>query len=405
MYFKLAWRNIWRNKVRTSITMAAVFLAVVLSSFMMSIKEGTYDVMIDNVVGTFLGYAQVHADGYWEDKTLDNAMIITPELEQAIANTAGVQGYLPRIESFALAASQGLTKPAQVVGIDPDKERQINGLHERVDTGQYLLPDDNAVMLGAGLAEYLGLGVGDTVVLLGQGYHGANAAGLYPVKAIVNFGSPELSKNLLFMPMSKAAYLFNLEERYTSIILDIPDRGDAHKVVANLREKVGADYEVMDWLELTPELQELIATDRVEGYVFMFILYTVISFGIFGTMLMMLSERAHEFGVLVAVGMKRIRLAMMVWLEVINISLLGAFFGFLGAFPVCYYFFVNPISMAGGEMEEMYEEFGMEPLLQASVEPGIFLQQGIIVLLIATLISFYPLIFLTRLNAIKAMRS
>ncbi|MCB9246860.1 MAG: ABC transporter permease [Flavobacteriales bacterium] len=404
MTLKLAWRNLWRNKRRTFITLAAIFLAVILSTLMMSLKEGVYESMIESSVGSYMGYVRVHAEGYWEEKSLDLSMEQSDEVEYALFQHREVDGSIPRVESFALAASEELTKGSMVVGVDPTLEAKFNKLNERVVEGSYLEDSDRAVLLGDGLAAYLHLSVGDTIVLLGQGYHSASAAGKYPVKGIVKFGSPDLSKQLIFMPLKEAQWLYAMPGKVSGLILHFnqPDRSEY--VADQLKKDLGAEYEVMHWTEHNRELANMIKTDRMEGWVFMFILYLVIAFGIFSTILMMLEERRHEFGVLIAIGMKRMRLAAMVFGEVVIISLLGAFIGMFGAFPVCLYFNLNPIQL-GAEMQEMTEDYGMEAVLRSSVDPGIFIQQALIVAALATLIAIYPYIKLTRLRAIDAMRS
>lgn len=404
MLLKLAWRNLWRNKARTFITMAAVFLAVILSTLMMSIKEGMYTNMIDSMIGSFSGYAQVHAKGFWEDKTLEYSMTLNDTVTTEAENTPGVSGWIPRINTFALAAGDSITQGAMVIGTDVAKEQAFNALDQRVSSGTYLEPTDQAVLIGNGLADYLKLEVGDSLVLLGAGYQGATANALYPIKGIVKFGSPELSKKLVFLPMAEAQYLYNMQGLCSSMILQVDDPDEARQLSQQLATRLGDGYEVMDWEALNPELKNTIETDRAEGWVFMFILYMVISFGIFGTMLMMLSERKHEFGVLVAVGMKRAKLALMVWLEVITISLLGVVAGVIGAMPVVLNFYLNPIRL-GDEMADMMEEYGIEAVLQSSLDPSIFTSQALVVALIATATSIYPLVKLLGLDAIKAMRT
>lgn len=404
MILKLTWRNIWRNKRRTLITMASVFFAVVLSTLMMSIKEGVYSGMVDSVIGAYMGFGQIHAKGYWEERTLDYSFELSDSLSSRINSTTGVKATLQRLEGVAMAASDEITKVTMVVGIDAEGEKEINQLDERVVSGAYLQAGEQAVMLGEGLAEYLKLKVNDTIVLLGQGYRGTSAAGKYPVKALVKFGSPELSKQLVFLPINEAQWFYGMEGLINNLILYFKNTRNLEAVIKKLKQKLGDEYEVMKWQETMPELDNLIKTDRVEGYVFMFILYMVVSFGIFGTILMMMAERTREFGVLVAVGMKRWRLALIVQLEVIFISVMGAVLGMAGAFPVCYYFFVRPISL-GEDLKKMTEEYGMEAVLRSSVEPYVFLQQGVVILLIACVISLYPFFKLLRLNAIKALRS
>jgi len=371
---------------------------------MMSLKEGVYEGMIKSAVGDYMGYVKINGKGYWEEKNLDYSLIHSQELEEQILKTNDVAGVFPRIETFALAASDSLTKGSLVVGADPELEKSLNNLDQRVVEGEYFEADDKAVLIGKGLADYLKTGAGDTLVLLGQGFHSASAAGKYVVKGVVKFGSPELSKQLIFLPVKEAQWLYNMEGRFTSLIVHFDNPNKSKAVAQDLKHTLGEEFEVMHWEEHNAELKNMIATDRVEGYVFMFILYLVISFGIFSTVLMMLQERKHEFGVLIAVGMKRIKLSTMVLIEVVVMSLLGAFFGMLGAFPVVLYFNLRPITFAD-EMAEMYEEYGIEAVLKTSLDPSIFVQQALVVALIAIVIAFFPFFKLNRMRAINAMNS
>jgi putative ABC transport system permease protein len=404
MILKLAWRNIWRSKRRTAITLGMIIFAVVLSTLMMSIKEGMYDNMIKSTAGDFSGYAQIHLKDFWSEKTLDYAFEVDDRISQLLESEKDIDGYLPRVEGFALAAVDNITKGSAVLGVDVEKEKEYTKLHERIVEGEYLSPGDEAVIIGKGLADYLKIGVNDTIVLIGAGYQGRSAVGKYPIKGIVKFGSPELSKQLVFMPMNAANQFYATDGLITSIIIKTKTGDKGVSVAKKIQKVLGDEYESMNWKELNPELVNLINTDRVEGYVFMFILYLVISFGIFGTMLMMVAERRHEFGVLVAVGMKRTKLALMVWLEVLMLSILGSILGLICAFPVCYTFFVKPFRY-GEEMAKVAEEYGIEAVIKTSLAPEIFIQQAIIVGIIASVIAVYPYIQLLKLNAVESMRS
>jgi len=371
---------------------------------MMSAKNGVYDNMVKSLIGDFTGFVQVHTNGYWDDKTIDNSLAFNDTVQSEIENQKKVKGYSPRIENFALVVSDSTTKGALVIGADPKKEKQFNSLNERIAKGEYLEENDKKVLVGAGLADYLKVDVGDTLVLLSQGYHGSSAAGKYAIKGIVKFGSPELSKQLVFLPIKEAQVFYDVENMFTNIILHLIDNNDAKEVATSLSSTLGKEFEVMDWEELAPDLRNMIDADKVEGYIFMFILYMVISFGLFGTMLMMLSERKHEFGVLVAVGMKRISLATIVWLELMMISILGAITGCIFSFPICAYFYYNPI-MLGNDMADIYEDFGIEAMIQFSIDPNIFIQQAFIILVISIVIAIFPFIQIQRMDAIKQMRA
>lgn len=404
LYFKLAWRNLWRNKRRTGITLASIFFAVILSSLMMSIKEGTYDNMIKTTAGDFSGFVQVHSLGYWDEKTIDYCFSPGDSLLTLLKKYSEKDVFLPRLESFALGATREMTKGTMVIGIDPELEKKHSELHQRLISGNYFKSNENSILIGNGLADYLELEIGDTLVLLGQGYHGVSAAGKYPVKGIVKFGSPELSKQLVFLPIKEAQSLYGAKGLINNLVIKVESADKGVELAEKVGKEISDEYEIMHWKELFPDLVNMIKADRVEGYIFMFILYMVISFGIFGTMLMMLAERRHEFGVLIALGMKRAKLATVVFIEVFIISILGSLIGIIGAFPVCYYFVIFPIEY-GEEVAKMAEEYGMEPVLYASIDPIIYFQQAMIVGIIAILIGVYPFVKLLGVDAIEEMNS
>ena len=201
---KMAWKNLWRNRSRTLITIAAIFFAVILSVTASSLKNGIFNNLIKNVVGFYTGYIQVHKKGYQDEQILDNSFSMSASTEDKIRSQPNVSGIAPRLESFGLASFNEVTKGCMVVGVVPDKEDKITSLQKKLTRGDYLDTNDHAVLLGQGLAERLKINILDTILLIGQGYHGSTAAGKYLVKGILRFGSPQINDKILFMPLSTA---------------------------------------------------------------------------------------------------------------------------------------------------------------------------------------------------------
>lgn len=403
MIVKLAWRNIWRNRRRTYITMASIVFAVVLAILLNSLKEGILFRMQENVVSVYTGAIQVHKKGYWDEQTLDNTMAHDSTAMNTLRKHPSVLELAGRLESFMLAASGKHTKACMVVGIEPGQESSVTALDKKVVSGTYIHENDEGVMISEGLAEYLKLAVGDTLVLIGQGYRGVSAAAKYPVKALVRFASPELNRRMVYLPLQQAQYLFGAPGRMTALVLNIVNINHADRVEWELRQTLDTRYEVMGWKTLMPALHQVIEGERAENVIFLFVLYVLIAFGIFGTVLMMTLERQYEFGVLVAIGMKRLRLSSVVVLENILISILGAFVGTALSIPVVGYFYKFPIHITG-ELKETYEKFGFEPIFYFSVEPWIFYSQAIVVLGIALVLSIFPVFKIGRLEPVRAMR-
>ena len=405
MNLKLAWRNTWRNKRRTFITATSVFIAIILALLMRSLQLGAYQRMIDNVVSFYTGHIQVHRAGYWDEKTLDNSFVPDTALTSVFKSEGEILNWVPRLESFALSSANELTKGALIVGVDPAAENKLTHLSHKIVMGKYLEEMDNGVLVAQGLAENLQLKTGDTLVVLGQGYHGVIAAGKYPLKGIVKFSAPDLNNGMVYMTLPEAQTLYGTGNRLTSFALSVTPGADASHVAALLKKRVkDLPVEVMDWKEMMPEMVQIIQVDNAGGIITISILYMIIGFGIFGTILMMLAERRHEFGILVAVGMKRVLLARVVLTEILIVCGLGVALGTLAGIPIISYFHAHPIGVSG-ELAKAYERFGLEPVFPFSDDYTIYFAQALIVFSLCVVLSIYPMLRILNLKTINALKS
>lgn len=400
---QLAWKNLWRNKSRTAITMASIFFAVVLSVLTSSLKTGIFDNLIKNVVSFYSGYVQVHKAGYWEEQLLDNSFAASPQLEKTILAQTEITGVTPRLESFALASAEMNTKGCLVVGIDPAKEDRLTHLAAKLIAGEYLKSDDNAVLASEGLLKRMKLQLHDTLVLIGQGYQGATAAGKYFIKGVARFGSPDLNDRLLYLPLLAAQNMFEAPAMLTSYVLSVRNPGLVNATSLSVQQRLGNEYEVMSWEKMMPDIKQHIQGDSNNMQVVQLFLYLLISFGIFGTSLMMMAERRFELGMLVAIGMKKTKLAFLLLAESVLAVLIGCILGIMASIPIVYYLNRHPLRL-GGEVAKAYERFGFEAIFPTSTDSMHFITQGLFVLLIGLILSLYPVLKLIRLNPVLSMK-
>ncbi len=400
MFLKLAWRNLWRNKRRTIISISSVLFAVLFASVISAFQKGTWDHMVDNIVRYYLGYAQIHSKGFWDDQNLDNTF--EPQAIPAALKTE--MTLTPRLESFALASSGEVTRGVLVVGIDPVKEDEMTRLKGRLTEGQYLDMSDTAVLVSEGLAQLLSLLPGDTLILVSQGYQGRNAVGAYPIKGLARFGSPELNKQMVFLPLPLANDFYGTGERLTSMAVNLPGRDALPQALKTINQQLPPDeFEVLDFKQLMPELIEAQELDTAGSMLILWVLYILIAFGLFGTVMMMTRERTYEFGVLTAIGTKHKTLIGMLWAETLMIGIVGALLGILLSLPIVWYLHAYPIELTGN-MAKAYENYGMEPLVKAAFELGIFLKQALVIFFISCGLAIYPTWYIMRLKPVTAMR-
>ena len=414
---RISWRNIWRNRRRALITMASVFFAAFFSILMICFQGGAFSKMIDNTLRTQAGHIQIHAKGYWEEKITENFMFMDAATLLYMERIPNIDNVSPRLETFALAASETNSKGIALVGISPQKEAVKSNLPSRVKKGVYLTETDDGVLIGEGVAKYLNVTVGDTLALIGQGYHGASAAGLFPIRGIVKLITNEMDNGVAYLTLPSVQFFMDMPDGYSGVLISIINNKRLDETMRDICEHLfltGKDlsltgkedpenqqikvenqiweaggYEVLPWHFTMERLLETEKSDRMIGVVVIFILYVIVGFGILGTVVMLTNERRHEFCVLISIGMTRLRLSATIVCELLIMSFIGVFLAYGVTLPIAHWFHAHPIQVTGG-MAEMFIDYGMEPLLPLSIEPSIFTNQITTVLVIVALTLIYP---------------
>ncbi len=479
---KIAWRNLWRNKRRTIITASSVFFATFLALLMRSFQLGFYNYTINSAIEHFIGHIQIQETDYHNNPSIDNVLEYTSDIKSILQNDPDVKFFIPRLESGALASHSNSSKVCVVIGIDPQKENQFSGISHhlakyRIDDqaikkmnflpqhlkvairkargyysskqklldlltsldkdfsqyidqiasvstfhSEYLGASDNQILVAGGLADYLGVTVGDSLVLLGQGYHGTTAIGKYRIKGILALPSPLMNRTFVYMPLSLAQQLFSTFDissngdtiplvSYVAVNTRFPasirprDYRPIETVIARMQQKFkDKDIRVLGWKQINKTLYQQIQSDNISGQIILLVIYIIIAFGVFGTVLMMMAERRKEFGIMLAIGMSRRKLKNVVLLEILILTLLGVIAAIIVTYPIATYFHYHPIYL-GNEMAKAYEQFNFEPYMPTQL-PGIhFIIQPLVIIVMMMLTSIYPIIYLSKLKVSKALRA
>lgn len=402
MELKLAWRNIFRNKRRSIITISSIIFAVVFSVTMRSLQHGAYDNMLKNIVGNYLGYIQIHYNGFWEEKTIDNSFYIE-DLDSLKANPT-IAYINHRIEGFALASHEKESKPVVILGINPSKESKHIQIKNSLISGSFLSNKNNGILIGKGLQKIMNINIGDSLIFLSQGFQGSIASGIYPVLGIVDLKTPDLNRRTVIMNLGNAQDFFGIDNMATSAVIG-PKNNEWEKAEKSILTQLdSSQFEIMNWQQMLPELKQLIDVDRAGGTFVLIILYSILTFSLFGTVLMLAEERNFEFGVLVAIGMRKSIITRIALYETLIMSVVGVTLGLICVIPVVTYFHFYPINLSG-QMQEVVEQFGFEAIIPTSLNPWISITQALIVFSITIFVNLYTLIKIKNIQPTKAMRS
>jgi len=386
----MAWRNVWRNGRRTAIALIAIALGLASMVFADGFIGGMRQAIFGNAVRLQGGNVQVHAPGYREQAQwlplfplADASAVVQTALSQPQVVAAS-----RRLNTGGLVSSREGTFPVVITGIEPELEAPVGLLAENIVQGRYLTTgDEDIVLIGRGLADRLGVSVGDRVTLVGRATHEQMRRRTMTVGGIYDLRLPEAEKRMLYVSLAEAQALFDLRDQATEVVIALHSIGQESSVAAALQAALPG-YEVASWEELNPEMKQALAVDEQIMGVFGLVVLLITGIGILNLLLMAVFERTREIGLLAAMGLKQREILALFLLEGMLIGLLGALGGCaLGGLGVGVTGQVG-IHLALSELGEVTALLGDR--LYPRVGMDLLLARALSVVIIAALASLFP---------------
>lgn len=403
----LAWRNVWKNKRRTILTLLTIVVGCAMVIFFICLQEGTYDTIIENSVSSNTGHIQIHEKGFWEDRSIDYAFKPETRILDAVRADESISAATRRVHSAGLISTGEMTDIALIQGIDPVTEPGVGSLNRMILKGGRFLKqgDTTEIVIGETLAKNLEVTVGDSVSILSQGFDGSFAGESdLRIVGIFKSGNPEYDRMLLLMPLERAMATFSMDDYISSIAIRLKDGTKMPEVRNRLRKAIGdKKLEILGWDELMPELMQYVVMDRTSAYIFYFVLYLTVAFGVLNTVQMSVYERTREFGVMLSIGTRPNQILSMVLIESAAISLIGVLLGSVLGAALGYYFKINPIDYSDYQKEMEVWGFVITKV-PAKLAFSYLLETSLVIFIISMLFTIIPARRAARLKPVEAIR-
>lgn len=402
---KMSWRNVWRNKWRTALTIGAICFGASLTLWGFCLTEGSHEQLIRSSVEAFSGHLQIHRLGYHEDQRLRHAFVPDSRLYRLLKDyNPAITDWGARITTFGLVSVGETSFAAMLLGIQPEAESRFIRWDRKLEQGEYLeSSDENGALVGAHLADNLGVTVGDTIIIVTQDYYGALTGGLRVVRGIFRSHSAELDRGAVLINLSSAQHLLSMEDRVNTLVLMVSSNDQVDPLKESLSAALdGQDMEVIPWYEILPDLIQLVELDNVFGLLTEAILVLVIGFMVLNTFLMSVMERIREFGVMRSLGASPGRVVVTIVLEAVLLTAVGLFLGNLLGLSVSWYNTIHPLDFSGMG-EEVYKIYGMDPRIYASISLETVLYPNLIVVGVIALAIIYPAFRASRIKPVEAL--
>jgi lipoprotein-releasing system permease protein len=249
-------------------------------------------------------------------------------------------------------------RPAQAGAVHVPTPEEMEAALNELEGGGVALPDDSTeaeafedepasdrkkgpipgVVVGATLAENLGLEIGDDVRIISplagldtslwQPNGGAPRSLDFRVIGIFQAGFQEYDSRLVYVHLYEGMRFFDHGDAVTGVEIRLNDLEDAPRIARQLEADLGGGpYHTMDWQELNHNLFTALEMQKLMLSLVIATIIFVAAFNVIATLIMIVLEKKREVAILKAMGAKDSGVLAIFMVQGVVIGLVGTAIG------------------------------------------------------------------------------
>ena len=403
MILAVAWRNIWRSKTRSLVILVAICLGLASGIFYMAFYKGMVDQRINTAIKTEASHIQVHHPEYLNNPDKKFVIASADSITQIIRQVDGVKATSGRIIVNTMIQSPATSSGVKVTGVVPEDEKLVTNLYTRLVEGTYFEEGKrNPIIIGKKLAEKLKVKIKSKVIITLQDMEGNMTGAAFKVEGIFETSNTAFDESCVFARKDNLGRIILMNSgscHEIAILLNQNEQLD--RVDLALKSKLQG-LDVKTWREIMPDVSLVESSFGLTMFIFIGIILLALLFGIINTMLMAVLDRTKELGMLMAIGMKKTRVFMMILLETVMLSLFGGVCGIALGWALSLYFSMKGIDL--GAWSTAYKSMGFDTLVYTKLTLSATFDIATMVIITGILAAIYPALKALKLKPADAIR-
>ena len=319
---------------------------------------GLWGSTINNVIMLETGHVRVAHNKFFEKEKTQPLEYYIEDAEKVIVQLEKLKGVdfaTPRIKAPVMLNLNDKNYYTQLLGIEPEKERRFNLIHEKVVDGEYLSSESRGVMVGSGFAEKFDLHTGQKITLLSQTVYNSISVESFKITGIFTYGIKSLDERLMLASIDRVRDLVKMGDGTSEILILLDDIEGSLAVENEVNAVISPDYTAKAWENQGNYFNMIRIAAQIYNVVYFFFLLLA-SFVIINTILISVYEREKEIGALTALGMSRGEVLSLFVAEAGILSFIGSLLGSLSGGLISFILSkvgINTLALWGDTMSDM----------------------------------------------------
>jgi len=350
-----------------------------------------------------LSHIQIHHPTFGEENDSKFTITNTDEKLKQFQSNAQIASVSSRVISTGMITSPTTASGVKIYGINPASEVTQIRLNEYVREGAYFeTGKENEILIGEKLAKKLKVKLKSKVVLTFTNTEAEIISGAFRIGGLYRSKNISLDEVNVYVQQEHLRELLELKPSESNEIAILVKDEEQLEAIKNYSRTVVSKGKIEDWKELSPELGMIIESFNLYTYIISGIILLALTFGIINTMLMSVLERIRELGMLMAIGLNKSKIFIMIMLETFYLTVIGCPIGLLVGWLT-----VTVLGKTGINLSMFSEglaSYGFSSIIYPALDQEKYVIIVTMCLITAILSAIYPAYKALQLNPSEAIR-
>jgi putative ABC transport system permease protein len=388
MLIKIASRNVWRSKKRSLIIITAVSIGLWAGIFMMAFYNGMIEQRINTAITSELSHIQLHHPDFRKEYEVKYHLPNGRKMLELIAKDSMAKAAAGRVVVKGMIASAAGSSGITINGIMPTEEQLLTNLKKKIIKGSYFnSKKTNEIIISEKIRKKLKLDLNKKTILTFQDKEGNLASSAFRIISIYKTVNGPYDEANVFVNFNDVDSLAGIKNEFNEIAVLLKTSTLLEQSQNDLKHYFPS-IEIKNWKEISPELGLTVSVGDQMVYVFMGIILLALAFGIVNTMMMAILERTREIGMLLALGMNKLKIFLMILFETFFLILAGCPIGILLAIATIA--ITQQTGIDFGRFSEAYSSFGYDSVIYPSLTLKQFGTMLLLIIITAVFSALFP---------------
>ena len=368
--------------------MLSVIIGVWAGTFLMAFYMGVTDDRITNAIETEISHIQIHHTEFKKEYDIKYDIPRGSEILQKISGNKNVKSAAGRIVTFGMISAPAGSSGIKLNGIMPSAENNTTKLNSKITKGEYFNEKTpNSIIISEKLTEKLKVKLKSKVVITFEDSQSNIITGAFRIIGLYKTYNTPYDEMNIFVSIEDINTLLESKDGINEIAVLLHDN-KSMDIVKNELKNEYSDLQIENWTEISPELNLILTTVQQYMDILMAIIMLALAFGVINIMLMTVLERKNELGMLMAIGMSKSRVFVMILFETIILVFTGCPPGSLLSYLTISYFGDKGINLS--VFSDAYSSFGFSSMAYPKLEFEYYIRIALFVMTMAIISSVFP---------------